>query len=43
MKNKTTVIYGSGGAVGKAVAKIFTDEGAKVFLQAVKPGKIQTV
>jgi NAD(P)-dependent dehydrogenase (short-subunit alcohol dehydrogenase family) len=32
LKNKTTVIYGAGGAVGGAVARAFAQEGAKVFL-----------
>ncbi len=32
LKNKNAVIYGAGGSVGKAVAKVFAEEGAKVFL-----------
>ncbi|HEX4207297.1 MAG TPA: SDR family oxidoreductase [Ktedonobacteraceae bacterium] len=32
LKNKNTVIYGAGGAVGGAVARAFAREGAKVFL-----------
>ena len=32
LKNKNAVIYGAGGSVGKAVAKAFASEGAKVFL-----------
>ncbi len=44
LKNKNAVIYGAGGAVGKAVAKTFADEGAKVFLTGRTVGKIkQTV
>jgi NAD(P)-dependent dehydrogenase (short-subunit alcohol dehydrogenase family) len=32
LENKTTVIYGAGGAIGGAVARAFAREGAKVFL-----------
>src|SRR5229473_3609968 len=32
LKNKTTVIYGAGGAIGGAVARAFAREGAKLFL-----------
>ena len=32
LDNKTTVIYGAGGAVGGAVARAFAREGARVFL-----------
>src|SRR5215208_7263082 len=32
LKDKVAVIYGAGGAVGGAVARAFTSEGAKVFL-----------
>ena len=32
LKNKTTVIYGAGGAIGGAVARAFAREGAQVFL-----------
>ena len=32
LQNKTTVIYGAGGAVGGAVARAFAREGARVFL-----------
>jgi len=32
LKDKVAVIYGAGGAVGGAVARAFTAEGAKVFL-----------
>ena len=31
LKNKNAVIYGAGGFVGKAVAKAFASQGAKVF------------
>lgn len=44
LKNKNAVIYGAGGAVGKAVGKTFADEGAKVFLTGRTTEKIkQTV
>ena len=32
LENKVAVIYGAGGAVGGAVARVFAREGAKVFL-----------
>lgn len=32
LKNKNAIIYGAGGSVGRAVAKAFAKEGAKVFL-----------
>ena len=32
LKNKNTVVYGGGGAIGGAVARAFAREGAKVFL-----------
>ena len=32
LENKTTVIYGAGGAIGGAVARAFAREGAKLFL-----------
>lgn len=32
LRNKTAVIYGGGGAIGSAVARAFTKEGATVFL-----------
>jgi 3-oxoacyl-[acyl-carrier protein] reductase len=44
LKNKNAVIYGAGGFVGKAVAKAFASEGAKVFLTGRTPAKLkQTV
>ena len=44
LKNKNAVIYGAGGSVGKAVAKAFAIEGAKVFLTGRTPEKLsQTV
>lgn len=32
LENKTAVIYGAGGAIGRAVARAFAREGARVFL-----------
>ncbi|MFE0508582.1 SDR family NAD(P)-dependent oxidoreductase [Streptomyces sp. NPDC058964] len=32
LENKIAVIYGAGGAVGQAVARVFAREGARVFL-----------
>ena len=32
LKNKNAVIYGGGGAIGGAVARVFAREGARVFL-----------
>ncbi|MDN4523314.1 SDR family NAD(P)-dependent oxidoreductase [Fictibacillus fluitans] len=32
LKNKNTVIYGAGGAIGGSVARAFAEEGAKVFI-----------
>jgi 3-oxoacyl-[acyl-carrier protein] reductase len=32
LENKNAVIYGSGGSIGGAVAKMFAREGARVFL-----------
>ena len=32
LENKVAVIYGAGGAIGGAVARVFASEGAKVFL-----------
>lgn len=39
LQNKTAVIYGGGGAIGGAVARVFAREGAKVFLtgQSLQP------
>ena len=32
LKNKNAVIYGGGGAIGGAVARVFARKGARVFL-----------
>jgi 3-oxoacyl-[acyl-carrier protein] reductase len=32
LKNKTAIIYGGGGAMGGAIAKVFAQEGARIFL-----------
>lgn len=43
LKNKNAVIYGAGGAVGKAVARAFAREGATVFLAGRTLAKIHAV
>jgi 3-oxoacyl-[acyl-carrier protein] reductase len=43
LKNKNAVIYGGGGAVGAAVAKVFAAEGARVFLAGRTLSKLETV
>ncbi len=42
LKNKNALIYGAGGSVGKAVAKVFAEEGAKVFLAGRTIEKLKT-
>jgi NAD(P)-dependent dehydrogenase (short-subunit alcohol dehydrogenase family) len=42
LKNKNALIYGAGGSVGKAVAKVFAEEGAKVFLAGCTIEKLKT-
>jgi NAD(P)-dependent dehydrogenase (short-subunit alcohol dehydrogenase family) len=32
LENKNAIIYGAGGAVGGAIARVFAREGAKLFL-----------
>jgi NAD(P)-dependent dehydrogenase (short-subunit alcohol dehydrogenase family) len=32
LSDKSAVIYGAGGAIGRAVARAFASEGAKLFL-----------
>lgn len=32
LKNRNAVIYGGGGAIGGAVARVFAREGARVFI-----------
>src|SRR3984885_16075005 len=43
LKNKVAVIYGSGGAIGGAVACAFASEGAKVFLAGRKLAPLEAV
>jgi 3-oxoacyl-[acyl-carrier protein] reductase len=41
LRNKNALIYGAGGSVGKAVAKAFASEGAKVFLTGRTTDKLE--
>lgn len=41
LENKNAVIYGAGGAIGKAVAKAFAKEGARVFLTGRNLSKLE--
>ncbi len=43
LKNKNTIIYGAGGAVGKTVALAFAREGANVFLAGRTLSKVKDV
>jgi NAD(P)-dependent dehydrogenase (short-subunit alcohol dehydrogenase family) len=43
LKNKSAVIYGSGGAVGGAVARAFAREGAHVFLAGHRVASVEKV
>ena len=43
LKNKVTVIYGAGGAIGGAVARAFASEGAKLFLTGRRRGPVEAV
>ncbi|HUN85197.1 MAG TPA: SDR family oxidoreductase [Terracidiphilus sp.] len=43
LENKVAVVYGSGGAVGSAVAKEFAREGARVFLTGRSPNNVDAV
>jgi NAD(P)-dependent dehydrogenase (short-subunit alcohol dehydrogenase family) len=43
LKNKTAVIYGGGGAIGGAVARVFAREGAKVFIAGRTQQKLDVV
>src|SRR5215510_7147216 len=43
LKNKVTVIYRAGGAIGGAVARAFASEGAKLFLTGRKRGPVEAV
>lgn len=43
LKNKNTIIYGGGGAIGGAVARAFAGEGANVFLAGRSLAKLEAV
>lgn len=43
LDNKTAVIYGGGGAIGGAVARVFAREGARVFLAGRTKAKLDAV
>jgi NAD(P)-dependent dehydrogenase (short-subunit alcohol dehydrogenase family) len=43
LKDKTAVIYGGGGAIGGAVARVFAREGARVFLAGRTLAKLERV
>ena len=43
LKDKVAVIYGSGGAVGSAIAGAFAREGAQVFLTGRNLSKVDAV
>ena len=43
LQDKTTIIYGGGGAVGGAVAKAFAREGSHVFLAGRTLEKLENV
>ena len=43
LKDKTAIIYGGGGAIGGAAAKVFAREGARVFLAGRTRAKLDAV
>ena len=43
LRNKNAVIYGGGGAIGGAVARVFAREGAKVFLAGRTQSRLDAV
>jgi NADP-dependent 3-hydroxy acid dehydrogenase YdfG len=43
LKNSNAVIYGGGGAIGGAVARVFAREGAKVFIAGRTPARLDAV
>src|SRR5688572_26399886 len=43
LKNKTAVIYGGGGAIGGAVARVFAREGARVFIAGRTQSRLDVV
>jgi 3-oxoacyl-[acyl-carrier protein] reductase len=42
LDNRTAVIYGGGGQIGRAIARAFTREGARVFLAGRTAGTLET-
>jgi NAD(P)-dependent dehydrogenase (short-subunit alcohol dehydrogenase family) len=43
LENKNAIVYGGGGAIGGAVARVFAREGARVFLAGRTPAKLDVV
>jgi 3-oxoacyl-[acyl-carrier protein] reductase len=43
LENKTAILYGGGGHVGSAVARVFAREGARVFLSGRSSGALDDV
>jgi NAD(P)-dependent dehydrogenase (short-subunit alcohol dehydrogenase family) len=43
LENKTAIIYGAGGSIGRAVALAFAREGAKLFLTGRHPRNVDAV
>jgi NAD(P)-dependent dehydrogenase (short-subunit alcohol dehydrogenase family) len=43
LENKTAVIYGAGGAIGRAAARAFAREGARLFLAGRDVAKVEPV
>ncbi|MBG0566069.1 SDR family NAD(P)-dependent oxidoreductase [Actinoplanes aureus] len=43
LEDKNAVIYGGGGAIGGAVARVFAREGARVFIAGRTPAKLDAV
>ena len=40
LENKNAVIYGGGGAIGGAIARVFAREGARVFIAGRTQAKL---
>ena len=43
LKGKTAIIYGGGGAIGGAAAKVFAREGARLFLTGLHLAPVEVV
>jgi len=43
LANKTAIVYGGGGAIGGAAARVFAREGARVFLAGRTQSKLALV